>query len=458
MTVTVFVGPTLSAAEVRAELDAVVLGPAAFGDVCRAAQSRPTAIAIVDGYFERVPAVWHKEILWAMSEGVHLFGSSSMGALRAAELADFGMEGIGKIYEAYRAGELEDDDEVAVVHGPAEGGYVPLSEAMVNVRATLASAKEAGILSEATQGALLRIAKARFYGDRSYAAMIVEAGSGGVDARELQALREWLPRGRVDQKREDARLLLRHVRSWMATGPKRRRVPYRFEPTDAWHEAHRTALAGFAAGPEGSTGTADALIEELKISGLYAAARDGASARGAAVDQARRAGVRPDGAALRAAVEEFRRERGLVHRADFDRWRGEQGFDDTALARFFEDQARLQWARPLTDAIARDHLLDHLRATGEYARLIAKAESKMQRLAALGVLSPSLSDAGMTESALWCWYFEERLGRKIPDNLETFAKNAGFSGRDDMRVAALRELHCVREDVRDDEAKARAER
>ena len=32
---------------------------------------------------------------------------------------------------------LEDDDEVAVLHGPEELGYPPLTEAMVNIRATL---------------------------------------------------------------------------------------------------------------------------------------------------------------------------------------------------------------------------------------------------------------------------------------------------------------------------------
>ena len=119
MSVVVFAGPTLRQSDVLARLDAQVLGPAAFGDVYRAAHARPTALAIIDGYFERVPATWHKEILWAMAEGVHVFGASSMGALRAAELSVFGMVGVGKIFEAFRDGVLEDDDEVAVAHGAA---------------------------------------------------------------------------------------------------------------------------------------------------------------------------------------------------------------------------------------------------------------------------------------------------------------------------------------------------
>ena len=60
-----------------------------------------SAIGIVDGYFEGVLSVWHKEILWAMAEGIHVFGSASMGALRAAELHPFGMHGTGRIFEAF---------------------------------------------------------------------------------------------------------------------------------------------------------------------------------------------------------------------------------------------------------------------------------------------------------------------------------------------------------------------
>ena len=140
MTVYIFTGPTLAPAAARRELDAVYLPPAAQGDLYQAARRRPQAIGLIDGLFDSVPAVWHKEILWAMREGIHVFGSASMGALRAAELAAFGMEGVGAIFAAYQSGALEDDDEVAVIHGPAESGFRPLSVALVNIRATLSAA------------------------------------------------------------------------------------------------------------------------------------------------------------------------------------------------------------------------------------------------------------------------------------------------------------------------------
>lgn len=144
MNIFVFLGPTLPVAEARRILDATYLPPVSMGDVYALMKRQPKVIAIIDGLFQRVPAVWHKEILFALSRGVRVFGSSSMGALRAAELHTFGMEGAGQVFEAYRDGLYEDDDEVAVIHSPEEFGYRQLSEAMVNLRAGLRRAEPAG--------------------------------------------------------------------------------------------------------------------------------------------------------------------------------------------------------------------------------------------------------------------------------------------------------------------------
>src|SRR5262249_22679622 len=119
----VFLGPTLPVGRARELLDAVYLPPVQQGDVLRLLGRAPRVIGIVDGYFDTVPAVWHKEILLAMAEGVHVFGAASMGALRAAELHPFGMVGVGRVFECYRDGVLTADDEVAVAHGPGDTGY-----------------------------------------------------------------------------------------------------------------------------------------------------------------------------------------------------------------------------------------------------------------------------------------------------------------------------------------------
>ncbi len=111
-----------------------VYPPAAMGSVFRAVEEGYSTIAIVDGYFGNVPSVWHKEIIYAMSEGVGVVGSSSMGALRAAELHQHGMLGVGVVFKLFARSILNDDDEVCVSHCPRELDYRPLTYAMVNLR------------------------------------------------------------------------------------------------------------------------------------------------------------------------------------------------------------------------------------------------------------------------------------------------------------------------------------
>src|SRR5690348_4729362 len=147
MSVYVFLGPTLPIERAREELEATYLPPVAQGDIFRLACEMPTAIGIIDGYFGTVRSVWHKELLWAMSKGIRLYGSASMGALRAAETASFGMVGVGRIFEDFQNGTLEDDDEVTVAHLPQEAGYKKLSTAMANIRATVRAAVAARVIN-----------------------------------------------------------------------------------------------------------------------------------------------------------------------------------------------------------------------------------------------------------------------------------------------------------------------
>ena len=157
MRAVIFAGPSLPP-DARPDLgiDIDWRPPIRQGDLYRAALGRPAVIGVIDGYFEVTPTVWHKEILWAMAHGIHVYGAASIGALRAAELDTLGMKGIGRIYEDFRDGILEDDDEVAVLHGPEELGYPPLTDAMVNIRATLAAATRERIISGRACGSVNR--------------------------------------------------------------------------------------------------------------------------------------------------------------------------------------------------------------------------------------------------------------------------------------------------------------
>jgi hypothetical protein len=114
----IFVGPSLYGCQVDYQPEERWIPPARCGDIletCR--QNKPSQIVLIDGVFYQDLAVWHKEILYALLQGVTVIGAASMGALRAAELDRYGMIGIGKIYQMYREGE-EDDSLVMVTFDP----------------------------------------------------------------------------------------------------------------------------------------------------------------------------------------------------------------------------------------------------------------------------------------------------------------------------------------------------
>ena len=242
MKVVVFVGPSLPPA-VRPTNGPLWdwRPPVRQGELYRAALERPAAIGVVDGYFEAMPTVWHKEILWAMAAGIHVFGAASIGALRAAELDVFGMRGIGRIYEDFRDGVLQDDDEVAVLHGPQELGYPPVTEAMVNLRATFEAAARDDVLSPQTAAALTEIGKRLFYKERTYEAVLRSGAAAGIADAELRRFTEWLKRGQVDQKCRDAEAMLGAIRGHLATAPWPMRVGYDLADTAAWQAACRRA-------------------------------------------------------------------------------------------------------------------------------------------------------------------------------------------------------------------------
>lgn len=140
--IVVFAGPTLPrepGPDWRALLDACdVRPPARRGDVLAALACHPRTIVLLDGYYFTVPSVTHKELLYALDAGVRVIGAASLGALRAAELEPFGMEGVGAVFEQYKTGTLDGDDEVALLHAPAGHGYRPITVALVEVRHALA--------------------------------------------------------------------------------------------------------------------------------------------------------------------------------------------------------------------------------------------------------------------------------------------------------------------------------
>ncbi|MCV7199627.1 TfuA-like protein [Mycobacterium angelicum] len=205
--VVVTAGPTISAGDIHTVVpDAEVVPPISFGDALRYGLEPGDTLLIIDGLFFQHAPVRHKELLTLLDGGIRVVGSSSMGALRAAELHPFGMEGYGWVFESYRDGLLNADDEVGMVHGEPEDGYPVFVDALVNIRQTLRRAVETGLLSARLAADLVETARRMPFTARSWQRVLTVAGipERRCTAKQLQALR-------VDVKHADALVALHSI-------------------------------------------------------------------------------------------------------------------------------------------------------------------------------------------------------------------------------------------------------
>jgi hypothetical protein len=203
--IVVYLGPSLPLEQARELLDARFLPPVQLGDIYKLLSTSIETIVIIDGLFDGATPVWHREILAALEAGITVIGATSMGALRAAEMHQYGMLGHGTIFEWFRDGELDGDDEVALIHGVEELGYLKLSEPLVNIRYNLANAAAAGVISQALCDSLINECKKQYFGDRKLIELYKSCERLGYDAGPLKS---YLSDHYVDLKQQDARSVL----------------------------------------------------------------------------------------------------------------------------------------------------------------------------------------------------------------------------------------------------------
>ncbi len=127
-----------------------------------------------------------------------------------------GMVGIGEIYRMYKSGELESDDEVALVFDPSTG--LALSEPLINIRFTLKLAIQEGIITLAEHDLLLASARSLFYPKRTYRAIVTNAGNT-IETKTQECFLVWATKNAVDQKRADAVAALEYIRNIITPEP-----------------------------------------------------------------------------------------------------------------------------------------------------------------------------------------------------------------------------------------------
>lgn len=194
----VFLGPSLDVVSAQSILKAMYLPPIRRGDLSQLSSDIKT-VGIIDGEFYQSLAVSPKEVLQLLNRGTKVYGSSSMGALRAAETHMYGMVGIGAIFEMYRDGMIDADDEVALTYDPDT--YSSSSDSLINVRFALKESVRKHLISESTAEELIREMRALYFPFRSYRLLV----------QMCPKLKGFVEEHCPNQKRDDAKLLLQTI-------------------------------------------------------------------------------------------------------------------------------------------------------------------------------------------------------------------------------------------------------
>ncbi|MBA3749801.1 MAG: TfuA-related McrA-glycine thioamidation protein [Nitrosopumilus sp.] len=203
----IFLGPTLSVEKAKEILDADYKPPAKKGDLLQLIPSNVKTIGIIDGYFlQDYPPTPIEVYNLLRKKDVKVYGSSSLGALRAVELNKFGMIGIGKIFELFLKGVLDSDDEVAVTFT----GYSEYkSDALIDIRYNLFLAQKNNIIDKTTKKHILQITKKTYFPYRTYNDIIEESKKiFSSQKKQFEDFQEYLVKNKKSLKEKDAIKLL----------------------------------------------------------------------------------------------------------------------------------------------------------------------------------------------------------------------------------------------------------
>lgn len=209
MTTIIYTGLSISFDEAKSILSAEYHPPVKRGDIYELLSSRDDIdiIGIVDGVFHQSPAVAHKEILEALEKGITVVGGASMGALRACELYPYGMIGVGNIFEDYKNGIIDSDDDVAVALNPDT--LEQMSESFINIKYNLKEAVNDKIITDEQMNELLTIAKETYYPKRSFKYIIKKSS---LSNENITTLINYINKNKFDIKTRDARKVIEHIK------------------------------------------------------------------------------------------------------------------------------------------------------------------------------------------------------------------------------------------------------
>jgi hypothetical protein len=248
----VFLGSSLCQDEARQILEADYYPPAKKGDIYRIIASGVKTIILIDGVLPGTRPVWHREILEARAQGIAVWGASGIGALRATELQAFGMMGFGTIFEWYRDGIIDGDDEVALQYAAESDNFVPLSEPLVNIRYTLLNAVKDNCLTAKKAEDSIAYIKGLYYADRSFEQLLKSPVVQCFSHSDRSQLENYLLTKQVNLKKIDAIKILTLKASHQEPLPSQ--LQYSFLPPTPEIQTKKLAMTGFIGSQDIFTG------------------------------------------------------------------------------------------------------------------------------------------------------------------------------------------------------------
>jgi hypothetical protein len=190
----------------KAILDAEYKPPAKKGDLLALLGLSDTkrVIGLIDGLFlQDYPPTPIEVYSILVRKNLTVVGGASLGALRAVELEKFGMIGIGKVFELFKNGIIDADDEVAVTFD--QTNHKVQSEAMIDIRFNLFIAQRKRIIDADTKRALAKVAKDTYFPFRNYESIIDESIKRfQIFEEQLEAFRNYIRKNKDSLKERDA--------------------------------------------------------------------------------------------------------------------------------------------------------------------------------------------------------------------------------------------------------------
>jgi hypothetical protein len=422
--VLIYAGPSLDSntiAEQLGDCDVLLKPPVKHGDFASdVLEFEPTHILILDGLFHHSLSLWHKEVIWALQiPGVKgIYGASSMGALRAADLADYGVIGCGKIFNWFYEGIISDESEVACVYGE---DYKELTIPLVNVRGALLQDIEGGIVALYEADYIFSRARAIHWTERTIKA--------------LENAHPYLPSIFHDQKKVDALELLCTFRD--------------LEPIEGYQKLGEEALSGlFAAQFE-----RDRSVDGVKLQDLdaYIMLHDAEYEQHAADSDHRQLAllladvyrIQCSFAELDQEWQRFNLRMAIRSQYEYERWIQENHSNAKDLLRMLREEVRLRKLRRALMVRSgprrrTQRLLDYFKLSRQYKYWVNAASAREEAIRKNGG-EEALSFGGEIDVARQLNAHAQRNGLAITCSLSDYTSECGFGSARELMLALSRD-------------------